>query len=182
MDNGLFRLKQSFDEKGIFFSLSGPVSQELIVEIGDILKQKMKFEDASKSTILKVFSLLIEQSQNIIHHSVEKIPPKPHNDEVLHFGIITVGFTEGHYYVIAGNLINNKDIDKLENKLKKITIMNQDQLKVYYKSERKKERDQQSKGAGLGFIEIARKACKPLEYRFEKINPDHSYFTLKTVI
>jgi len=182
MDDSLFRLKQSYDEKGIFFSLSGPISQDLIVEIGDILKHKMKLEEASNSTILKVFSLLIEQSQNIIHYSVEKIQTQEKLNKELHFGIITVGFDGGHYYVIAGNLIDNKDIHRLDEKLNKIADMDNDQLKAYYKSERKKESDQQSKGAGLGFIEIARKACQPLEYNFEKIDSDHSYFTLKTVI
>jgi hypothetical protein len=182
MDDSLLKLKQSFDEKGIFFSLSGPISQDLIVEIGDILKHKMRLEDASKSTILKVFSLLIEQSQNVIHYSVEKLPSKQNINEELHFGIIIVGFADGHYYVIVGNLINNEDIDRLENKLKKIIVLDQNQLKDFYKTERKKERDKISKGAGLGFIEIARKACKPLEYRFEKIDNKHSYFTLKTII
>jgi hypothetical protein len=37
-------------------------------------------------------------------------------------------------------------------------------------------------GAGLGFIDIARKTGNPLEYHFEPIDEKNSFFLLKTSI
>ena len=37
-------------------------------------------------------------------------------------------------------------------------------------------------GAGLGFIDIARKTGSPLEYHFEPLDDKNSFFLLKTSI
>jgi hypothetical protein len=67
LDN-LYHFKRELSDRGIFFCFSGPVSQELLVEIGTTLRQKMELEDTSTSTVLKVFSMLVEQTQNIRHY------------------------------------------------------------------------------------------------------------------
>jgi len=38
------------------------------VEIGTAFRNKMKLEKANSATILKVFSIFVEQAQNIIHY------------------------------------------------------------------------------------------------------------------
>ena len=37
-------------------------------------------------------------------------------------------------------------------------------------------------GAGLGFIDIARKTGNPLEYHFERIDKNNSFFLFKTTM
>jgi hypothetical protein len=39
-----------------------------------------------------------------------------------------------------------------------------------------------SRGAGLGFIDMAKKASKPIEFDFRKLNENFSFFSMKTVI
>ena len=36
-----------------------------------------------------------------------------------------------------------------------------------------------SKGAGLGFMEIARRASKPIEFDFTDVDGDYAFFALK---
>jgi len=88
--NDLYSLKQDFNKRGIFLSFSGPVSQSLVVEIGATLKKKMKLEEASKSTVLRVFSAVVENAQNILHYSAEN-----------NFGIIAVGGHKNCYFVLS---------------------------------------------------------------------------------
>jgi hypothetical protein len=40
----------------------------------------------------------------------------------------------------------------------------------------------ESKGAGLGFIEMARKVSLPIEYEFVPMEDDYSFFCLKATI
>ena len=56
-------------------------------------------------------------------------------------------------------------------------------MKQQYKMARKKTQgvDPESKGAGLGFIEMARKASS-IEYSIEDYDGDLAYFTIKVVI
>ncbi|PCI25320.1 MAG: hypothetical protein COB67_10795 [SAR324 cluster bacterium] len=180
----LYEFKEYLHSKGIFFSFHGPLSQEIMVEIGDSLRKRMKLEEASNSTILKVFSMLVEQSQNILHYSSETTPIKVESKEpsLIKGGLIVVGYQDGEYFVVCGNQIKNTRIKGLESKLKKIQSMNREELKAYYKEQRKLGPDADSKGAGLGFIEMARKSSRPIEFYFQTIDEEHSYFSFKTVI
>ncbi len=60
--------------------------------------------------------------------------------------------------------------------------MSKDELKEYYKAQRRKSPEEGSKGAGLGFIDMAKKASEPIEFDFKPIDEKVSFFSLKTVI
>jgi len=60
--------------------------------------------------------------------------------------------------------------------------MDRSELKQYYKEKRRNETPESSKGAGLGFIELARKSVKPIEFDVQKIDDEFSFFSLKTTI
>ena len=185
----LYKLKKDLAARNIFLSFSGPLSQDLMVEMCDALKQKMSMEDAEKSTVLRVFSMFVENAQNIIHYSAEKSPPRMNsNDDTgsgkppLSQGIITVGYEAGHYFIFCGNLMENTRVDRLREKLNRLKKMNKDELKAYYKQKRKQKPGEDSKGGGLGFIEIARKSSEPIAFDFVKVNDVHSFFSIKTTI
>jgi hypothetical protein len=184
MEHNLYGLKNEFSDQGIFFCLSGPISQKLVTDIGAILEQKMKMENASRSTVIRVFALVVEKVQNIIHYSDEKSL----NDDTIDlevgvsFGVIAVGYKDNHYFVLSGNMIENQKIDRLQEKLTKIQHMSKDELKQYYREKRRQKPGDESRGAGLGFLEMAKKASSPLEFEFRPIDDSMSFFTIKTTI
>ena len=185
MIKSLYEYKNDLQNNGIFFSFSGPISQDLIVELGSTLKRKMKFEEANSATILKVFSMVVEQTQNIIRYSAERIPISGEGEgeqKTLSLGIIAVGYEKDRYFVLAGNLIENCHVERIRNNLDYIQTLDRNELKQYYKDQRKKDPEETSKGAGLGFIDMARKSSQALEYDFHKVDEDVSFFSLKTVI
>ena len=101
--------------------------------------------------------------------------------EIRH-GILTIGKEGDDYVVCAGNLVMRTDVDRLNSKLSKIRDLSKDELKALYKEQLRAEPEQGSKGAGLGFMEIARRASKPLEFDFTNIDRDHAFFALKATI
>ncbi len=180
----LYAFKEDLSRQGIFFCFSGPISQNLVTEIGSILEQKMNLEKAAKSTVLRVFSMVVEKAQNIIHYSAEKFTENNTNgnDDELSLGIIAVGYENEHYYVLSGNMIGNKEVERLREKLTSLRQMDKDELREYYKKQRKQPPDKGSKGAGLGFIDMAKKASKPIEFDFKKVDENVSFFSMKTII
>ncbi len=180
--DGLYQLKKNLDESGIFLSFSGPISQNLMVELGDILKRQMELAEVETSTILKVFSVLVEQSQNIIHHSAESLPEEYDNDEKLILGTIAVGFRENKYFVLGGNKVKQGQVEGLKEKLESLKTMNKEELKEFYKKKRKETVLSDDKGAGLGLIDLARKASEPIDYEFIPINDQFSFFSIRTLI
>lgn len=184
MVNNLYSFKKDLNKRGVFFCFSGPVSQDLLVEIGSTLKHKMKLQEARNQTAIRVFSMVVEQAQNIIHYSAEKCPRDNFltETEELSIGIIAVGYDDDHYFVLCGNRIRNEDVERLRNKLVKLQKMSRDELKKLYRIARKAGPGPGSKGAGLGFIDMAKKASRPLEFNFRKIDGEYSFFSSKTVI
>ncbi|MFK5969728.1 MAG: SiaB family protein kinase [Candidatus Marithrix sp.] len=180
MSNNLYSFKEECDKQGILLSFYGSFSQELLVEIGDTLKNRMKIESLNPAKMTRVFAMFIEQVQNIIHYSAERFSDKDLNGGSLSNGIVVVGYKNDYYYVVCGNKINKKDIEKLTNKLTVLHNMDKIELKSFYKEQRKKEPI--TKGAGLGFIELARKSAKPIDFDFQSIDEQFSFFSLKTYI
>ena len=168
-------------EKGIIFSFSGPISQSLLEGIGQTLKQKMSLEETSTNVIHKVFSIFVELMQNIINYSAQRVTPEEAEQE-LSYGVLIVGKEEEHFYIISGNYIQEDQKDPLQEKLAKIKSMDRDELKQYYKQQRRLQADDASKGAGLGFIEMARKATYPIEYEIAGMENGYRFFVVKTII
>ncbi|MBF0100490.1 MAG: hypothetical protein HQK77_06235 [Desulfobacterales bacterium] len=179
-----YSFKQILRKQGLAFCFSGPISQNLLAEIGDTMKMKMELEDIAKPIILRVFSMIVEQAQNIIHYSAEKYCSlKPDNtEEELSVGIIAVGCENDHYFVLGGNMIQNSSVNLMREKLENLRQMNKEQLKYLYKEQRKKQVDIGSRGAGLGLIEMARKSTEPIEFDIQQIDESFSFFSLKTSI
>jgi hypothetical protein len=178
----LYGMVESFKKHELVFWYNGPLSQILVVEIGDIIKKSID-ESSDRKMINRIFAILVEQMQNIIKYSVQRTTGGKGDDLfVLSSGLIAVGVEGDHYSVISGNVIQNQDIDRIKDRLDRIIAMDQDGLKEHYKAMRKMEPDERSRGAGLGFIEMARKASKPLEYQFKTIDDEHSFFSLKALV
>ena len=184
MPDDLYNFKADLDKENIICCINGPMNQDVTAGIAESLLQKMEQEEVSTSTAMKLFSVFVEKAQNIINYSVDRvnrpIPDDPTGN--LGFGIMVVGYENDHYYVLGGNKVENKHVENITNKLERIQAMDQAELKEYYREERKKERKENHKGAGLGFIEISRKASLPIEFSFHKIDDDYSFFNITTII
>ncbi len=183
MSKDLYELKQDLGEHNIFFCFIGPISQTLLTDIVAILEHKMTADHASRSTILRVFSVVVEKAQNILHYANDLSKDSGLNTPPgMPFGIIAVGYDNGQYFVMSGNSIDNAKVDHLQKKLTKLQQMSKSELKEYYREQRREHPGKGSKGAGLGFIEVARRASKPIEFKFQNIDEYVSFFSLKTFI
>jgi hypothetical protein len=179
----IYDLYKNLKEEGVVFCFCGPTSQAVVEGIGETLRQRMELEGVGTSVINRVFSVFIEQIHNILHYSGEKIPEDRTADDELRFGIILVGRRGNNYYVRCGNFVSNTRVGPLTELLERLQGMDRDQLKALYRERRKSaEPCSDSKGAGLGFIEMARKASEPLKFDFTVVDDDRSFFSIITII
>ena len=105
--NQIYALRGDLRERGIVFAYSGYITEDILSGVGDALKRKLATEDANTKTIRSVFAVFVEQMQNIIRYSVERLPPENSADDGRDFsyGILTIGREGPDYVVQAGNLI-----------------------------------------------------------------------------
>lgn len=174
--------KSALDERGIVFSFSGYLSEGILYSLGDALRQKMALEDTDISTIKKVFSVFVEQSQNIIRYSAEKVRGNLGKSVELSSGMVSIGTENGRFFIVCANTILDEDVERLRGRLETLRAMDKDAIKAYYKEQLREPPEEGSRGATIGLIEIARRASQPIEFDFERVDAERHFFCLKVSI
>jgi hypothetical protein len=80
---------------------------------------------------------------------------------------------------MAGNPIRKENMPKLEKTLEHINSLDKDGLKDLYKEIIKNTTISDKGGAGLGFVDMARKSGEKLEYEFPDMSAEYYFFCLK---
>ena len=86
------------------------------------------------------------------------------------------------YRIITGNFVHVENIDKLEEKIKRINRSSHEEIKELYKFILNHQRISAKGGGGLGLVDIARKTGNKLEYSFKEYNDDYSFFYLDILV
>ncbi len=163
------------DGKAIL-AFSGVMSQDTIVGLGDALRSELHHY-FPLSVVNKVFAIYIEMAQNVLHYSHSKADI---NGKETGVGSILVFKMEAAYQLVSVNLITQAQKDFIE---KKINVVNQftfNEIREFYLKKRKESVEGNSKGAGLGFIDIIRRTTEPLQYDFEPVDDNLYYFYLSS--
>ena len=174
--------QRNMTRRGIIFSFTGYISEGILKALGDALRQKIRLESTDTKTVNRVFSVFVEQVQNIIRYSAERIEHDAEPPVELSSGMITVGSENGRFFVICGNVIGRQDADTLAARLRELAGMDSDELRRFYKEKLREPPDEGSKGGSIGLIEIARRASEPIQFDFQHISDAQSYFVLKAYI
>lgn len=176
----MYQFRNYLRETGIIFCYSGYMTEDILVGIGDAIKKKLRMDDEDKNTARAVFSIFVEQVQNVIRYSAEK--ETRDNKTELRYGVLTVGRKDDRVFVTCGNVIKNEDMERLKDNLTRIQAMDMAELKKLWKDTLRGDSPDGSKGAGVGFIDIARRARQGFEFDFSEVENNLSFFTLKAYI
>lgn len=181
-DDG-FQYRNFLRERGIIFSYSGYMTEEVLSGIGGALRTKMALDGTDRQTARIIFSIFVEQMQNVIRYSDEFEEGQVEDDNIeIRYGVLTVGKVEGKHFVSCGNLVDKSNVDRLKSSLEKIQNLDKDGLKALYKQTLRGEIPEGSKGAGVGFIDIARRATKGFDFDISDVDDQYSYFILNAYI
>jgi hypothetical protein len=121
----------------------------------------------------RVSFLMAECFQNIVRHG-EGSKIKNSKEDLP--GFFSTKNTGNTYFITSGNLIDKKNIERLESQLKKVNSLSKDELKELYRKVMGTEGFTEHGGAGLGLIEMARKSGYKIEYSFTEFDNSFSYF------
>lgn len=176
-------LRDHMHQDGVSFCFTGFMTEDVLSGIAQALKNKLELEDVDTNTARGVFSVAIEMSQNIIRYSAEHEKSAAEQREIdLRYGVLAVGQQGDHHFVVCGNLIHNDDVERLAASLRHIQALDKKGLRALYKQTLRDGPPQGSKGAGIGFVEIALRAIHGFEFDFQKSDDANFFFALKAVI
>jgi hypothetical protein len=172
-------------ENNISIIYSGPLWAEGIDGLAEFLQKRLDMDDMSLSASQSVFSVFVEQMNNMLMYSAEKERrehPETGTMETAN-GIFVLGSQDKSYYVQTGNVIKNSSVGLLKDRIDYLNKLDKKELRELYKEQIKTENgNPESKGAGLGLTEIARRATSKIEYEFIPYGEDLSYFTMYVTV
>jgi hypothetical protein len=170
-------LKDYFYTKNdnVLLEFDGALSQDLLIRIGDVIIKKV----AAGKLIKTIFAVFVELAQNIMHYSAEK---EKINDKELGVGTILFSEDDNNFTIFSGNKIENSKASKLIKHLDIINSMDEAALKKFYKERLHSSSEQDSKGAGLGLIDIARKSKSKINYDVLPVDDIYSFLKIDITI
>jgi len=177
----LHALYEELSRGGVVFCFSGPTCQSVVEGIGRALRRKMEMEQVGMTTIQRVFSIFVEQMQNIVNYSMEHTSSCAADGDDLRHGVVVVGRCKDRFYVICGNKMHAEQGEKMRQSIRRLQGMGKQELKEHYKRVRRRQPDADSKGAGLGLIEMFRRARRTPECHMAFIDADTVFFSIKAI-
>lgn len=157
----------------------GEITHQITKAFTSLTESNMAKEEESNTVQKKVFHVMVECLQNISKHA-----DSFGSDDFLFAGrgIFMVSKGDIEYHVTTGNVIENAKIEELSRILDHINVLDKEGLKQLYKTQMREGRLSEKGGAGLGFIDIARKTGRRLDYHFLSIDEETSFFILTSTI
>jgi len=166
-------------KNNINLAYEGEITHQITKAFTSLTESNLMKEDDVNTVQKKVFHVMVECLQNISKHAENRNSIVTSKDGR---GIFMISKDDAEYNVTTGNVINNDKIPKLREILENINSLDQDGLKTLYKQQMREGRLSDRGGAGLGFIDIARKTGQKLIYSFLTINEKRSFFVLTSTI
>ena len=173
--NNFNQIHSIMTNEDVVLVYSGEFDQEIIKSMLTYIEDKLEFSDIDGSARKKLFNVMVEMLQNIVKHQPEK--------RLETKAVFLLIEKEEQYELVTGNPIAKELTQNLQDKIEEINSKDPLELKAFYKETRLAARISGVGGAGLGFIDMARKSGNKLEYiYYDSETNDYKYFALKTRI
>jgi hypothetical protein len=164
--------------KNLILVYEGEFTQEITKSVLAMAERNMEAFGEETNIKRKVFNVMVECLQNICKHA-------DHFEDQVQTrknAIFMIGKQESEYFITSGNVIPASKVPDLAAKLENINSLDKEGLKNLYKEIIKNGSLSDKGGAGLGFVDMARKSGHKLTFDFEPINDETAFFSLKTTI
>lgn len=160
---------------------SGPIWSDGVEGIGGTLRKRLELDALPLSASQSVFSVFVEQMNNMLMYSAEKqqFSSEEKNSLDVSTGVFILGASNKKYFLQSGNVMKTENVQSMRERIDYLNTMDKTQLRKYYKQQMKEEnKNPESRGAGLGLIEIARRASSPIEYEFTPLEDGRAFFAM----
>jgi len=172
--NFIYDLHRTMMSQKLILVYQGDFTQESTKSILAMAERNLDSSGEEGNIKRKVFNVMVEALQNIVKHSDELVEGQMRS----HAAIFLIGKEENRYTIMSGNPIRKSNVASLEQKLNHINSLDKEGLKELYKEIIKNTTISEKGGAGLGFVDMARKSGEKLSFDFPEMSSDYCFFCL----
>jgi len=178
----LFQFRNDLHNRGVLFCYSGYLTEAILESIGGAMRIKLEIDTADRKLARTLFSVFVEQVQNVVRYSAEVEVVDGENPAELRYGLLAVGKDADGHFITVGNLMFTADVARLRDDLSEIQKLDKQELTTRYREILKAPPPEGSKGAGAGFTHIARLATRGIKFGFLEVENGLSFFGLKAML
>lgn len=179
------RFRDLAGDAGLIYYYAGHFDEEVRRSLSANLKNRLEQAGIEGAVRRRLFSSFMEMAQNVLHYGgcVEAGGPAAARP-----GAIAIGKDDASYWVVCGNLVPLEHVPRIAARLDRLREMSLEEIRLAYREQLANDEhellDAVSKGAGLGFLTIARDSAQPIEYEFsdDARGSPFARFHLKTFV
>jgi hypothetical protein len=178
--NYIYDLHRTMMSQKLILVYEGDFTQETTKSILAMAERNLDSSGEESGIKRKVFNVMVEALQNIVKHSSEQNLKV--GALVSQSAIFMISKDDNRYCVMTGNPVPKSSVARLKQNLEDLNSKDKEGLKEMYKEIIKNTQISDKGGAGLGFVDMARKSGEKLEFQFAEMSPDRDFFCLKVNI
>jgi len=176
--NFIYDLHKTMVSHNVILIYEGDFTHETTKSILSMAERNLESSGEESGIKKKIFNVMVEALQNIVKHSDDT----KDGESIHHAAIFLIGHEQCQYSIMSGNPVRKENVPPLKAALERINSLDKDGLKELYKEIIKNTTISDKGGAGLGFVDMARKSGEKLEWSFVDMNSEFSFFCLKVNI
>lgn len=176
----IITFKKLMTESDVNVVYHGNVTQATIEGVTDMISEDLSVRNEDRKVTKRVYHVMMESLQNICKHADSQSDEESNSLEsgLVKQGIFLIGHNKKEYFVTTGNNIEIKNAVMLRDVLDKINALDADGVKQMYRDAMMNSELGDTGGAGLGFIDMAKKTGTKYEYYFEPDSESSCFFIL----
>lgn len=166
-------------EQNCFLTYVGYMSEDILESFGQNLRQRMKSLTMRPGQNCHVFSLFVEMMQNIIRYGDDGQPLPMVEGDPSGYGMLAVSREDDNICITGGNYISPERANEISQRLDVLAASSQNELRQIFMKTLRQPKAYDSKGAGLGLIEMMRRSNTPPQYRMDHTHDGSVFFMIK---
>ncbi|WP_420316608.1 SiaB family protein kinase [Ekhidna sp.] len=176
----IISFKKMMTESNLNVVYLGHVTQSTVEGITDMISEDLSIRNENKRVTKRVYHVMMESLQNICKHADSQSDEESNSLEqgLVKKGIFLIGHNDNEYFITTGNNIEIKSAIALRDILENINSLDAKGLKKLYFEAMENSELGETGGAGLGFIDMAKKTGTKYEYYFEPDSETSCFFIL----
>lgn len=171
--NFIYDLHSRMVSQNLILVYHGEFTQDTTKSILSMAERNLQATEEDAAVKRRVFNVMVESLQNIVKHNEG-------SDDLLHKhgAIFLVAREADKYTIMSGNPLHKDKVGSLQQTLNRLNTLGKEGLKELYKDIIKDATLSEKGGAGLGFVDMARKSGEKLNFEFPQISEDYCFFCL----
>jgi len=162
-----------FDEK---------INEESMIKSVKHIEELLKQNKAKPDKIQNVFELIIEIMQNMLNYSYGNKQLANNKKEADGSFTLSYKTSDDTYLLQSCNLIEDFQKETIKERLQEINGLDKKEIRKLIREKMKTKEGMHDKGAGLGFMMMARRSIEPIQTEILPHNDGIYKFTLKVVV